>query len=62
LLIDKKIIRNLDWHFHRVKCIESNWHLEMLVLAEGEKPEKDARGNIENQQQTQLPYDAMPGN
>ena len=39
----------------------SNWNLEMLVFAEGGKPEypeKNPRSRDENQQQTQPTYDA----
>jgi hypothetical protein len=60
----------MDWHFNKVKYLESNCNLEELVIAEGEKlekdprrnEEKDPRRNGENQQQTQLAYDAMSGN
>ena len=43
----------------------SNWNLEMLVFAEGGKPEypeKNPRSRDENQQQTQPTYDAETGN
>ena len=43
----------------------SNWNLEMLVFAEGgkpENPEKNPRSRDENQQQTQPTYDAEIGN
>ena len=43
----------------------SNWNLEMLVLAEGGKPEypeKNPRSTDENQQQAQPTYDAESGN
>ena len=39
----------------------SNWNLEMLVFAEGGKPEypeKNPRSRDENQQQTQPMYEA----
>ena len=45
--------------------LRSNWNLEMLVFAEGGKPEypeKNPRSRDENQQQTQLTYDAETGN
>ena len=43
----------------------SNWNLEMLVSAEGGKPdypEKNPRSRDENQQQTQPTYDTESGN
>ena len=43
----------------------SDWNLEMLVFAEGgkpENPEKNPRSRDENQQQTQPTYDAETGN
>ena len=43
----------------------SNWNLEMLVFAEGgkpENPEKNPQSKDENQQQTQPTYDAETGN
>ena len=43
----------------------SNWNLEMLVFAEGgkpENPEKNARSRDENQQQTQPTYDTESRN
>ena len=39
----------------------SNWNLEVLIFVEGGKPkypEKNPRGRVENQQQTQPTYDA----
>jgi hypothetical protein len=44
---------------------ESNWNLEMLIFAEGRKPEnpeKNPRSKEENQQQTQLTCDTASGN
>ena len=40
----------------------SNWNLEMLVFAEGGKPEKNPRSRDKNQQQTQPTNDAETGN
>ena len=43
----------------------SNWNFEMLVFAEGGKPEypeKNPRSRDENQQQTQPTFDAKFGN
>ena len=43
----------------------SNWNLEMLVFAEGGKPEyleKNPQSRDENQQQTQPKYDTETGN
>ena len=43
----------------------SNWNLEMLVFAEGGKPEypeKNPRSKDENQEQTQPTYDTETGN
>jgi hypothetical protein len=34
----------------------------MLIFSEGENPEKNPRSKGENQQQTQLTYDAESGN